>query len=378
MLVLINAHIYTVTGGEIPNGDILIKDGKIAAIGRFDIPEGCEIMDCTGKIVTPGLIDAHTHMSVFGEPSSLPGLSDGNEITSPITSHIRAYDAFNPMDISIAKVRGAGFTSCCTLPGSANLIGGTGFAFKLHEAATVDQMAIPGTECMKMALGENPRRCYTERNVIPTTRMGNGAVLREALYNACRYAEDKEKGKDVHDFKLESLIPVVKGQMQVRIHAHRADDIATACHIGEEFGLKFSVEHCTEGYMIPEFLGKRNISVVIGPLLMPLSKQELWNSTVKNAAELCKVHSLNVCLTADTGSATCYLPMQIGVCIKKGGLKFEDALKGVTINAAKLLHIDDRTGSLEVGKDADIAVFDGNPFSNFTDCVATFIDGKRY
>jgi len=384
MLAIKGGKVFTVTGETYENGIVLIDEGKIVAVGTdVCIPEGAEIIDAAGKWVTPGFIDPHTHLCTFGEPGTMPGISDGNEITNPVTSHIRAFDAFHPFDQALPQVRQAGFTTCCTLPGSANIIGGTGFAFKLKDGETVFDMAIPGTEYMKMALGENPRRCYSAKNVIPSTRMGNGAVLREALYNAKVYSDAKKAAETdpskapKPDFKLESLVPVVRGEMRCRIHSHRADDIVTAVRIAEEFGLDYAIEHCTEGYKIKDFLAEKGMFCTIGPLLMGPSKMEIWGCRQDTPAILNEA-GVNVCLTADTGSATKWLPMHIGICMTQGGLKFEDALKGVTINPAKLLQIEERVGSIEAGKDADIAIWNGNPFSNMTLCEKTIIEGVVY
>ena len=377
MIAITHGKLLTVANGTIEDGTLLIDNGKITAIGKdIAIPQGDEILDASGKWVTPGLIDAHTHISTFNEPHWMPHIGDGNEVTSPVTAQIRGIDALNPFDMAIGAARSAGFTTCYTGPGSANVIGGTGLSFKLKNAATVQEIAIEGSEMMKMALGENPKRCYGSEKKMPMTRMGTGAVLRKALFDAKQYSDALAAGKDVkRDFDLEALVPVVRGEMRCRIHCHRADDIVTAIRIAEEFNLDYTIEHCTEGYKILDFLKAKKAKVIIGPLLMGPQKFEIWGCRQDTPAVFEKAGIEDFCLMADDSSATKWLPVHVGIAMRNG-LSFEQALKCVTINPAKLLKLDDRIGSLEVGKDADIAIFNGMPFSNLTLCEQVIIDGK--
>lgn len=380
MIALTGGKVITMAGEAIEHGTVLIDGQKIKEVGPagMTLPEGTEVIDVTGKWVMPGLIDAHTHISTFNEPQIIRGRTDANEMSDPINAHLRGVDALNPFDYAIAPVREAGFTTCYTGPGSGNVICGTGTAFKLR-GGTVQEMVIPGTTHMKMALGENPKTAYGEKGRTPMTRMGTAAVMRETLANACDYSEQLrqfEAGngtKPKFDFKLEALVPVVRGEMKARIHCHRNDDIVTAIRVAEEFGLDFALEHATEGHRIAQYLGEKNVTCVVGPLLIGPHKMELWNAKLENAAILAEA-GCNVCLTADTSSETKWLPTHIGICMAYG-LSEEDAFKGVTVNPAKLLGIFDRVGSLEAGKDADLAVFDGHPFSNMTRCRLTMIDG---
>lgn len=382
MIAIKNGKVVMPDGSVLEKGTVLVEGGKIKAVGeKVEIPTDAEVLDASGKWVTPGLIDAHTHISTFNEPNWHRTRNDGNEMSGPIQAHLRGLDALNPQDYAIKEVRNAGFTTCYTGPGSGNIIGGTGVAFKLR-GKVADEMIIPGTEAMKMALGENAKTNYGPRDKSPMTRMGNAGVWRETLANAKNYSDRlKEVGDDrtkigKYDFALEALVPVVRGEMRCRIHAHRADDICTAIRVAEEFGLDYTIEHCTEGYMIADYLGKKQLRCVVGPLLMPPAKMELWNAIPENAPQLIDAGCM-VCLTADTSSETKWLPRDIGVCMARG-LKEADAFKGVTINPAKLLGIEDQVGSLEPGKDADVAIFDGHPFSNMTKCVLTMIDGEVY
>lgn len=260
MKAIVNAKIFTVTNGVIEKGTILVENDKIIAVGAdVAIPSAAEVIDASEKWIVPGLIDAHTHIFIKEIPGYTPGLGEVLENFEPITPCARAIDNINPSDWAIPYVRSGGFTTCCSLPGSGNLIGGTSVVYKLKAALTAEEMVIPGKEQMKMALGENPRRIHGTKHS-PRTRMGNAMVLREALFNAKVYSDKlKESENDptkapAPNFKLDPLVPVVRGEMTCRIHAHRADDIVTAGRIAEEFGLKYTIEHATEGWKVKEHL----------------------------------------------------------------------------------------------------------------------------
>ena len=382
MIAIKNGKVVTVTDKTFEHGTVLIEDGKILAVGEnIEIPSDAQVIDASGCWVTPGLIDCHTHISNFNEPSTNPSIPlDGNEMSSPITPQVRAMDAVNPHDYAISKVRDAGFTTVCILPGSANVIGGTGIVIKLRDAQTAEEMILPGTEQMKFAMGENPKRCYGTDRKYPMTRMGLASLMRETLFKAKVYSDrlkatelDPSKAPEP-DFQLQALVPVVRGEMRCRIHAHRSDDIMTAIRVAEEFHLDYTIEHCTEGYMITDALKARNVRCTFGPYLWHPSKQEIWNMKLENPGILSE-SGLTISLTADTGSQTAILPATIGMLMRHG-LSEQAAFEGITINPAKTLKLDHRVGSLEVGKDADIAIFDGHPFSSLSLCRMTIIDGK--
>ena len=383
MIALTNCKAMTITNGILEPATILIADGKIKEIGintDVVIPEESEIIDLTGKWVTPGFIDAHSHLAM-GEPGVKGGGDDDNEMVDPVTAHVRMIDSLDPWSIGIPAARMGGFTCVCSLPGSANVIGGTGIAVKLKDAKTVLDLVIPGTEVMKMALGENPKGCYGSQKRMPMTRMGIGAVLRETLFNAKQYADNLEEaekeGKPFkHDFKLDPLVPVVRGEMRCRVHCHRADDILTAVRIGEEFGLDLVVEHCTEGFKVADILAKKHVKCVVGPLRLIPAKEEIWHCTMENPGILEKV-GVEFALSADAQTATRWLPEEAGIAMAYG-LSEETAFRALTVNAAKILNLDHRMGTLEPGKDADLAVFDGHPLCNMTRCKATMVDGIFY
>lgn len=386
MIAIINGRIIPVTSEIIENGTVLIEEQKIKAVGSgIAIPEGAEIVDAGGKWILPGLIDAHSHLSLYGEPSVWANL-DLNEMTAPNTAQLRAIDALNPDDPAFGDVLAAGITSVYTGPGSANIIGGIGMLIKTF-GRTPEEMIVPGTEGMKMALGENPKRIYGDhKKQYPATRMGNAAVLREALVAAQNYLdkidkacqEAKQDGKAANyterDLKLEALGRVLKREIKARIHCHRKDDILTAIRIAEEFNLDYVIEHCTEGYKIADILGTKGVQATVGPLLMSREKMEISQVTLRNPGILSQ-SGVKVALQVDSSSETKWLPLHAGIAVREG-MEEAEAFRAITINAATITGAADRIGSLEPGKDADIAIFSGHPFCTFTVCERTYVNGK--
>ncbi|MCL2497632.1 MAG: amidohydrolase [Symbiobacteriaceae bacterium] len=381
MAILIKGgKVYTISHGVMEKGDILVENGKIKEVAAdIAVTADMEVIDASGHSVMPGIIDSHSHISFIGEPS-LWATSDGNEATSWNTAQLRGRDALNPNDPGIPAIVAAGITTVYTGPGSANIIGGTGFVMKLR-GRTANEMIIPGTEAMKMALGENPKRVYGEgKKQFPATRMGNAAALREALVAASNYmhkielAEKEGKPLPDRDLKLEAMVKVLKREYTCRIHAHRADDILTAIYISEEFNLDYIIEHCTEGYLIADILAEKKVRATVGPLLMGRGKHELWNVTLANPGLMAKA-GVSISLQADAGADTKWLPYHVGLAIREG-LDITTAFRAVTLTSAEHIGVADRVGSIEVGKDADIAIFNGFPFDNLVSCVLTMIDGK--
>lgn len=379
-LAVKNGRLYTITQGVIERGTVLMENGKFVAVGAdVAIPEDAQVIEAQGQTVTPGLIDAHSHIGLFGEPS-IPATADGNEKTGPVQSSLFGIDSLNPADPAFPQVLAAGVTTVYTGPGSSNIIGGTGMVIKTV-GRTVYDMLIPGTEGMKMALGENPKRNYSAVNKLPSTRMGNAAVLREALIAAQNYQQKldraAEEGKQHavdRNLGLEQLCKVLRREMKARIHCHRADDIITAIRIAEEFNLDFVLEHATEGYKVADILAEKRVPCVVGPLLMGPAKHELWEVRLDTPAVLARA-GVKVAIQMDSSSDTKWLPVYTGIAVREG-LDIDEAMRAITINPAEILGLADRLGSIEVGKEADLAIFNGHPLSNFTACRTVIVGGK--
>ncbi|GAA0864383.1 amidohydrolase [Paraclostridium tenue] len=380
MLFIKNGVINTVTNGII-HGDILIENGKIIEIGKnISHPQGVQVIDANGNQVYPGFIDAHTHLGLWEDGMGFEG-ADGNEETDPITPHLNPIDGINPMDRSFEEARNGGITSVCTTPGSANVMGGQCIAIKTV-GRRIDKMVIKNPVASKIAFGENPKSCYGQEEKAPQTRMAIAAMLRETLKEAEQYLdailmheEDDENEKPDYDIKMESLLPVLRREIPFKVHAHRADDMFTAIRIAKEFNLKLTLDHCTEGHLIVEDLLEEGYPVVVGPSLSERSKIELRNLTFDTAGILSNA-GMNVSLTTDHPVVPLhYLPICAGIAVKHG-MMYEKAIEAITINAAKLLGIEDRVGSLEIGKDADIVIWDNDPLEIQSNVLYTIIDGK--
>lgn len=381
MLVVKGAKIYPVIGDVLDNGMMIIgNDGKIAAIGKeLPIPDHAEILDLTGKVVIPGLIDAHSHVGIWGDGEGKAGY-DGNESVNPVTAAVRAFDAANPLQNSFEGAREGGITTVQILPGSGNPVGGLSFACKTY-GTIIDDMVVKNPTGLKGATGENPKRLHGQMNKqSPATRMGTASIIRDYLNEAREYGIKKEQAKAAGklfdmDMNLESGLMVLNKEIPFRIHAHRHDDIATVVRIAEEFDIDFSIEHCTDGHLIAEFLGKKNVVAMVGPGLSPATKVETASFTDENPAILAK-HGVKVCLITDHPFLNCRYLLPYAAIVHKHGLSFEETLKALTINPAEALGIDERVGSLEVGKDADFVVLGGEPFTLKGAIELTYIEGK--
>ncbi len=380
MLLLKNGTIHSMAG-EAFTGDILIKDGKIHSLGKNLSANGAEEIDLSGKLVFPGFIDAHCHIGMWEDGMGEEG-SDGNEMTDPITPQLRAIDGLNPFDPCFKEAREAGVTTAVTGPGSANVIGGQFAAMKTC-GRSVEEMILKDPIAMKAATGENPKTVYAEKKVTPTTRMAIASLFRETLTDAQEYQKDlnskSEDKKPDRDIAMEALLPVLERKLTMKIHAHRADDILTALRLAKEFNIKVTIDHCTEGYMITDVLKERleaqGAGIIIGPLLSERSKIELKNLTFKAPRILDEAGIEFAMMTDHPVIPIQFLPVQAGLAVREG-LSEETALKSITINAAKIVGIDARVGSLEAGKDADVAVFDAHPFDYRAHCVMTLINGR--
>lgn len=381
---IINGTVHTMDGPIIENGYVAVSGGRIARVGPMaDCPDSWEgeTIDARGGHICPGFIDAHCHLGMFGDALGFEG-DDGNEETDPCTPQLRAIDAVNPLDRCFSEARAAGVTTVLTGPGSANPVSGQ-FAALKTAGRWVDDMVVRAPAAMKLALGENPKQVYHDRDETPVTRMATAAIIRENLRKAVEYGEKLEKAardEDAdppdYDAKLEALLPVVRGELPVQIHAHRADDIATGIRIAKEFGLKCVIVHGTEGHLIPDLLAREHVPVITGPALGDRSKPELANMSLETPAVLQRA-GVEVAVCTDHPEVPVqYLPLCAALAVK-GGMDPEEALAAITINAAKIAGLDRNLGSLTPGKEADIVVTDRHPLELLGRVRAVLIGGQR-
>lgn len=385
MYLIKNANLISMKAINYEVTDILIDEGKIKAIGKLDAKDypDATVVDAKERFVTPGIVDPHCHIGVYEEAIGFEGL-DVNEMTNPVFPELRAIDGIKPQDVAFAEALESGVTTVCTGPGSANVIGGTFCVLKTY-GQTVDDMLVVKESSMKMALGENPKRVYNGKAQTPSTRMASAALIREALTKAKEYqakkekyaqdqAEGKETAKPEFNMKWESLARVFSG-LPVKIHAHQQDDIATAIRIAEEFGLNMTVEHATEGHLIADYLVKHNQRVIIGPTLGSKSKYELRNKTFKAAKILSDKQVKFAIMTDHPVIHLANALTQVGIFVKEGLPELE-GLRAVTLYAAEINNIQDRVGSIEIGKDADVVIWDGHPLHYLTKTDYVFVNGE--
>jgi imidazolonepropionase-like amidohydrolase len=392
---IVKGKIYTVDKEEkiIDNGTILIKDGKIEAIleGDVSVPEDYEKINAEGNHVLPGFIDSHTHQGLFDGSIGWAGF-DGNEMTDPNTAIVRAIDAINPEDPGLEEARIGGVTSIQTGPGSGNVIGGTNSIIKTYcKSKIIDDLLVQTPSSLKAALGENPKRVYGTDKKLPSTRMGTAAVFRKAFVEAQNYVrkwkeyEEKKKlaeknGDKVpeepeRDLSKETLVKVLSKEIPLNFHCHQANDIVTAIRLTEEFSIDLVLIHATEGHKIADYIAKKGISCSIGPSLVGFEKVELRNITFKTPYLLWKA-GVKISIQSDSFTRLRYFSILPCMAYKEG-LPLNEALKAVTINAAEMINADDRLGSLEVGKDADIVIWSDHPIENFyAKNKLTFINGE--
>ena len=404
MILIENAHVMTMDHRkEFPNGFLLMgteeEKGRILAVGDGDgqdallaacghdglDPAACRIVDAAGGVLLPGLIDPHCHIGLW-QDGQREETGDGNEMTDPCTPHLRAIDAINPFDACFREAYEAGITSVMTGPGSANVIAGQ-FAFIKTFGTSLDRMVVDPCPAMKAALGENPKGVYGPRNAFPGSRMGNAAVFREALLKARKYMEAREKhridptaAEPEYNMKHEALIPVLEGKLPLKIHGHRSDDLLTAVRICKEFNLRYTLDHCTEGYRVVDHLAEeyaagRLQGVLTGPLLSDRSKPELAHSTIRNPGILSGHGIPTAILTDHPVIPIQYLAITAAVAAREGMDEYA-ALEAITITAARLCNVSARVGSLTVGKDGDAVILSGHPFDYRTRVRETVISGK--
>ncbi len=375
---IINGKILTMEDKIYECGYVRIKGRKIEEVGDmsdYKTKSNCErVLDVNRAWVMPGLIESHAHIGITEEKWGTIA-DDCNEQTAPVISALRAIDAVNPMDPAFHDAIAAGITSVMVGPGSANVVGGQ-FLFMKTQGRCIDHMAVKNPAAMKVAFGENPKTVYGGKDMCPSTRMGIAALLRKTLYQAKQYKEDREKGKlDEKDFEMEAWMPVLNGEIPLKAHAHRADDILTAIRIAKEFHIDMTIDHGTESHLIVDEVKAAGFPVIVGPHLTSRSKIEVKNMTFRTNKILNDANVLFAITTDHPVVMIQYLPICAGLAVKEG-LPIKDGLKAITINAAKICRVDKRVGSLKKGKDADIAVFSGNPMEIFTKTLYTIIDGK--
>lgn len=381
-IVIKNAIVMTATHGNIKNGSVYIKDGRIAAVGEnVEAPASATVMDAQGKYLTPGIVDSHSHIALD---------DDVNEATSPITPHMLMKDAFDYQDKAIYRALAGGVTTSLLLHGSANMIGGQAIVIKHKYGAARDEMLFPNVPpSIKFASGENPKRTYGNREQLPSTRMGNFAVQRQALVEAQDYMKEwdnynakvKRGEKDAtppkHDLKLEALADVLRGKLMVQIHCYRSDEMLTEMAMAREFGYNLrAFHHALEAYKIADQLATNNVGIATFADWWGY-KQEAWDAIPWNAVMAMR-KGVKVAIKSDSEDYTRRLNQEAAKAIRYGGATEEEALKMITLNAAWIVGVDDRVGSIDVGKDADLVLWDGYPLSSYAVPDKVLIDGEVY
>lgn len=377
-MLIINGKIITMEAQDYENGFVRIKGKIIDAVGDMSAcpqaDEDEEVLDVKGAWVMPGIIEAHCHIGIIEEKLGTMG-DDCNEMTNPVTPELRAIDAVNPMDSAFHDAIESGITSVMVGPGSANVVGGQFLFMKTH-GRCIDDMVVKAPAAMKVAFGENPKTAYGDKDMYPSTRMATAALLRQMLFEARQYLTDKVSGElQQEDFKMEPWIPVLKGEIPLKAHAHRADDILTAIRIAKEFGVDITIDHCTEGHLIADEIKASGYPAIVGPDLTARSKPEVQYLSFKTNKVLCDAGILTAITTDHPVSLIQYLPLCAGLAVKYG-MSMKEGLKAITINAARICRVDDRVGSLKKGKDADVAIFSGNPLECMTRTLWTVINGE--
>lgn len=408
MLHVIGGKILTMAGQVWENGYLHIAEGKIVKLGSLEqdcpypfskekdkgqglfskeageyffgqLEENAQVIDARGCIIMPGLIEAHCHMGITEEKKGIEG-DDCNENVNPITPWLRAIDAINTMDVSFQEAVCAGITSAMIGPGSTNVVGGQ-FAFLKTQGRKIDDLIVLAPAAIKVAFGENPKVNYSNQGRSPVTRMAIAGYLRRELSQAKTYQKRKyawERGEDnkfEEDFSYECWIPVLEKKIPLKAHVHRVDDIFTAIRIAKEFDLNITLDHCSEGHLIAEEIKKSGYSAILGPDLSSRNKIEVQNKAFKTIGILNKQGVKTAITTDHPVSLIQSLPICAGLAVK-AGLSYEEALKSITIYPAEICQVSERVGSLEVGKDADVAIFSGDPLEIKTKTMCTIIDGN--
>lgn len=383
MLCIKNGTLHTASNADARmrtfSADILIDAGKIQEIGiNLSTPDGCDVMDATGLHIYPGFVEAHCHTGLDGTAIGYEG-HDYNELNDPVTPQLRAVDGINPLDPAFKEAALAGVTCIATGPGSSNAIGGS-FAVIKTVGRRADDMIVKAPAAMKCAFGENPKRCYKDHGI--SSRMTNAALIRQVLNKALQYQAKKEAAGDdaskmpAYDDKCEALLPVLNHEIPLKAHAHQANDFFTALRIAKEFGLDITLEHVTERHLVADILAQEKVPLAVGPSFGHASKFELQNKSWTTPDVLTKAGCRVSIITDAPVTPLHYLPLCAGLA-HKAGLSENDALLAITLNPARHLGVDDRVGTLEEGKDADLVITDGSPLSMETKVHAVYIDGIK-
>jgi len=371
MLLIKNGLLFTMEQINPIKSDLLIHDGKIIQISnQIQITERMQMIDAKGLSVYPGFIDAHSHIGITEEKKTQQG-DESNEGTNPITPQIRAIDGINPMDSAFHNALAAGITAVMVGPGSSNPIGGQFAMIKTH-GRRIDDMIIKAPSAIKIAFGENPMTNYGVNGNIPSTRMGIASLIREEMSLANQYFSDSNQAQC--QWSMECYRELFERKIPLKAHVHRADDIFTAIRIADEFGLDLTLDHCTEGHLIAEEIAKSGYPAIVGPSLASRSKNEVKYSDFKTAGILQKAGVLVALTTDHPVSRIQYLPLCAGLAAKEG-LGEWNALRAITIDAARICKLDKRIGSLTVGKDADLTIFNGNPLEIASSAIITIVNG---
>jgi imidazolonepropionase-like amidohydrolase len=377
-VAITGGRVVPVDGDPIDNGTVLVVDGRISAVGAdVDIPAGTTTVDAAGRWVLPGFVDAHAHVGVHEEGEGSAG-NDTNEMTDPNGARMRALDGINPADIGFQDALAGGVTSVVVKPGSGNPIGGQTVAIKTW-GRIADEMVIMSPCSVKSALGENPKRVYGEKKQLPSTRQGVAAVIRDALTKAQDYRSRRDKAAEKgdpfeRDTTCEVLVRVLDGELPWCQHTHRADDIATAIRLADEFGYRLIVNHATEGFLLADVLAEREIPCIVGPMFTTRSKVELRERTMANPGRLAAAGVL-VALTTDHPVVPINFLVHQATLAVKEGMDRDEALRSITVNPARMLRLDDRVGALRAGLDGDVVIWDGDPLDVMSRAVQVFVAG---